>query len=383
LKRDFLSLLAGASGVKRMLPAAIKTVLRTYLPSDRYMRYVWENKAPFAGIEEVSSYPAKVEVRLGIIKSYSFWHQYYMAACRDLGVPYCTIDIERDDWIDQVRSSGCRAFLVWPTAHLSVWKQMYDERLALLAGPLGKLVHPDIDAMWIYESKRRMHYWLAAEGFPHPKTWIFYNRDDAVAFADVAELPIVTKTDLGAVASGVRIIRNRDELRRVVQEAFGRGVLRRDTDRRDREWGNVLFQRFIPGASEWRIIRVGDSYFGYEKIRVGDFHSGTAQWRYVRPTDNLLNLTHELTDRGRFTSMSVDILLDEHGNFYVNELQAVFGMLKEYACMVDGKIGRMLREGGTGMWRFEEGDFCRNRMCNLRVQVVLETLHRHERQRTP
>jgi hypothetical protein len=344
------------------------------------MCHVWARAAPFPGIDEVSNYPSKVGVRLGIIRSFNFWHQYYTAACRELQVPYCTIDIERADWMEQARSSGCAAFLVWPTAALSVWKQMYDERLVMLARLSGKLVYPELNAMWIYESKRRVHYWLAAAGFPHPETWIFYDREEAMAFAETSELPIVSKTDLGAVSSGVRILRNRDQVRRVVRAAFGRGILRRSADRRDREWGNVLFQRFIPEASEWRIIRIGESYFGYEKIRVGDFHSGTAKWRYIRPPDNLLDLAYKLTDRGDFTSMSVDILVDQAGNHYVNELQGVFGMLKDYACMVDGKTGRMLHDGTTGAWRFEEGDFCRNRMCNLRVQVVLRLLGESPRQ---
>jgi hypothetical protein len=338
------------------------------------MRHVWENEAPFPDMEDVSSYPATVDIRLGIIRSYNFWHQYYMAACREMGVPYCTINLEATDWLDQVRSSQCDAFLVWPSAFLSVWKQMYDERLAILAGHLGKLVYPDTTAMWIYESKRRMHYWLAAQGFAHPETWIFYSRDDALAFAMRAELPLVSKTDLGSMAAGVVIIRDRSQLRRLVRQAFGAGILRRGSDRRDREWGNVLFQRFIAHAVEWRIIRIGDSYFGYEKVRVGDFHSGSACWIYERPPDRLLDLTRELTDRGGFTSMSVDILVDQNGNAYINELQGVFGMLNDYACKVDGRTGRMLWDDHHGNWRFEEGDFCRNRMCNLRIQVVLDIL---------
>jgi len=357
-----------------MLPDSVKTALLTFVPYERYWRYVWPRDAPFPDIEETSTYVPKIDVPLGIIKAHNFWHQYYSAACRELGVPYCTIDIERNDWMDQVRSSGCEVFLVWPTPFLSVWKQLYDERLAILSGPLGKLVYPEVGAMWIYESKRRMHYWLAASGFPHPETWIFYDREEATQFAEFAELPVVTKTDLGSAASGVWIVRNRQHLRRVVRRAFGRGILPKGSDHRDPQWGNVLFQRFIPNAREWRIIRIGESYFGYEKLQVGDFHSGTAQWRYARPPENLLNLTRELTDRGGFTSMSVDIFLDNTGNLFVNELQGVFGMLNDYACMVEGKIGQMLRDARTGAWRFEEGDFCRNRMCNLRVQVVLEMI---------
>jgi glutathione synthase/RimK-type ligase-like ATP-grasp enzyme len=342
------------------------------------MRHVWAKEAPFPGLEDVFLPSSSMDIRLGILKSHHLWHQYFMAACRELGVPYCTIDIERADWIDQIRSSGCDAFLVWPSASLSVWKQMFDERLAVLAGPLGKLVYPDATAMWIYESKRRMHYWLTSAGFPCPETWIFYNYDEAMAFAETAALPIVTKTDLGAVSSGVQIIRSRDQLRRIVKKAFGSGILRNGADRRDRQWSNVLFQRFIPQASEWRMIRIGDSYFGYEKLRVGDFHSGTLQWRYVRPPDNLLNLTREVTERGKFASMSIDIFLDESQTPYINELQGVFGMLNEYACMVDSKKGRMLL--GPDGWQFEEGDFCRNRMCNLRVQVVVQMLRDKRRQ---
>jgi glutathione synthase/RimK-type ligase-like ATP-grasp enzyme len=375
--------LSALEHLKRLLPDRLKTAFLRCVPYERYSRYVWVRDAPFPGIEERSTYAPQVDVRLGIIKSHNFWHQYYSAACRELGVPYCTIDIERDDWMDQVRSSGCDLFLVWPTPFLSIWKQLYDERLAIIAGPLGKLVYPDLQAMWIYESKRRMNYWLAATGFPRPETWVFYDRREAMRFAETADLPIVTKTDLGSMASGVWIIRSRWQLRRAVRRAFGSGIVPRGSDRRDAQWGNIIFQRFVPGAREWRIIRIGDSYFGYEKLQVGDFHSGTAKWRYVRPPDELLNLTRELTDRGGFTSMSVDILVDEAGDFFVNELQGVFGMLNDYACMVEGKVGRMLRDTQTGRWRFEEGDFCRNRMCNLRVQVVVEMLRAHSTGKAP
>jgi len=369
-----LSKLAKALYFKRMVPLSLKTFLLRYLPQDRYLRHIWEQEAPYPGIEDVSTYPPKTDVRLGIIKSHSYWHQYYAVACRDMGVPYCTIDIERTDWIEQIQSSGCDAFLAWPTACLSIWKQMFDERLSILVGPMGKLVHPEPMALWIWASKRRTSSWLNATGFPHPKTWIFYERQEALKFAETTELPIVTKTNIGSCSSGVRIIRNRRHARRMVHAAFGRGILRQGNDQRDRQWGNILFQQYIPQASEWRIIRIGDSYFGYEKLRVGDFHSGTEQWRYVRPPDNLLNLARDLTTYGGFTCMSIDILVDTAGNYYVNELQALFGMLKDYACMVDNKPGRMLWDAGTNSWIFEEGDFCRNRLCNLRVQVVLDIL---------
>ncbi len=49
---------------------------------------------------------------------------------------------------------------------------------------LGKILFPSTDEIWFYESKRRMHYWLAAHGMPHPRTWVFYDRTQALDFAD-------------------------------------------------------------------------------------------------------------------------------------------------------------------------------------------------------
>ena len=83
-----------------------------------------------------------------------------MAACRDLRVAYriLDMDISGPDWIETVQNSGCDAFLVWPSVQLSVWEQMYDERLRIIVEDLGKIIYPEYKEIWFYESKRRMHY---------------------------------------------------------------------------------------------------------------------------------------------------------------------------------------------------------------------------------
>jgi len=47
-------------------------------------------------------YPAKVDVRLGIVKDFVQYHANYIGACRDLGVPYRLVDISGPDWIDRL-----------------------------------------------------------------------------------------------------------------------------------------------------------------------------------------------------------------------------------------------------------------------------------------
>jgi len=377
LMKRAASYLARAHTLRNLVPERIRRLGLYFVSWEDYRKAQGLAANPFRDAEEVSTYPAKVDVRLGIVKDFAQYHANYIGACRDMGVPYRLVDISGPDWIDRLEQEPCDAYLVWPEVALTVWKQMFDERLCVMVEDLGKIIYPTYDELWMYESKRRMAYWLRAHGFPHARTWVFYSCDEALEFGRTADLPLVYKPDLGAVAKGIEIFRDRGALQRHIRRVFRKGITLPRGDRRDRQWGVVLLQEYLPDAREWRMMRMGNSYFGYEKIKVGDFHSGSHVWRYDRPSDELLNLLKDLTDRGGFTSMDADIFITRDGRLLVNELQTVFGMGHPYEmCVVDGKPGRMLHDGRTGAWRFEAGSFCDNRFCNQRVATLVEQLGR-------
>ncbi len=105
------------------------------------------------------------------------------------------------------------------------------------------------------------------------------------------------------------------------------------------------------------------------------FHSGSGAFRHYRPDLSLLDFVANVCEIGNFTSMDIDDLLTSEGRFLVNELQTVFGMTHPVEqCVVDGKPGRMLYDEIEKTWRFEEGNFCRNHLRNLRVECVLKML---------
>jgi len=367
--------LARARGLKARIPIWLKRMGRRLLPLEDYDPAKWLAEDPYAGAEEVSSYPARVDLRLGIIKEFTRIHGYYIGACRELGVPYCVVDISGPDWIERIERSGCDAFLVRPSGQITVWKQMYDERLRIMVQDLGKILFPGYDEIWFYESKRRMHYWLAANKVPHPQTWVFYDRRGALAFAEQAAMPLVFKADFGSGSMGVRIVRDRPGLRRLIDTCFRKGFRKTGADQRDRQWGSVLFQEFLPDVTEWRMIRVGDSYFGYQKVKKGDFHSGSHVFHYGRPPTDLLRQTKKVTDKGGFLSMALDCFVTSDGRCLVNEMQTTFGLhVAEGLPIVDGRPGRLVYDTGIDDWRFEEGDFCRNKLCNLRVETLVKLL---------
>jgi len=366
--------LARAKHLGAYFPKPVKNLLRRFFPFEGYLLQSWEMANEYRATRQ-SEYRGSVDVKLGIIKEFTHQHKHYIGACRELMVPYEVVDISGPDWIDIILNCDCDGYLVWPSAYITVWKQMFEERLRVMKEYLGKIIYPSYEEIWFYESKRKVYAWLKVNGFAHPRTWVFYNEKEALEFARVTELPIVFKTDLGATATGVKILRTRPKLVRLVKRCFKRGVIRKNGDPRDRQWGLVILQEYLPNISEWRMIRVGDSYFGYEKLRVGDFHSGSHQWRYSKPPQELLDLLKEITDKGGFSSMDLDVFVTRDGRYLVNEMQSLFGLGNPYEmCVVDGKAGRMVYDSESGAWKFEEGSFCRNHLCNERVRDFLRKL---------
>jgi hypothetical protein len=357
---------------RNLIPGGIRTLMRGKVATPGYDLYLQEIKDPYINDTPIYNAPESIYT-LGIIKEFHHYHKNYIHACRELGLSYKLIDISGSDWIDVVEKSGCDAFLVHPPASLTIWKEMFDERIKVLESDLEKIVYPTYKEIWLYECKRRVRDWLLVKKIPHPKTWIFYNLDEALEFINNSNLPIVFKTNTGASASGVFILRSRAQAQRLIRLAFSKGIIPRRRNPNDRQWGSVILQEYLPEVKEWRMVRIGNSFFGHPKGRLGDFHSGSGVVDWDVPSIDLLNLLRDVTDKGGFTSMNVDVFETADGRLLVNELQTVFGAgYSVDQLRVDGKPGRFVTNNQE--WIFEPGDFARNACANARVEYLLSIL---------
>ena len=109
-----------------LIPQRFRLFLRRHWSFLVYDKYMWEKSDPYKDVEIISTYKPKVSYKIGIIKDYAHYHHHYIAACREMGVPYQIIDISKNNWIEEIKNCSCDAFLVWPSVHLTVWKQMFD-----------------------------------------------------------------------------------------------------------------------------------------------------------------------------------------------------------------------------------------------------------------
>lgn len=330
-------------------------------------------------------------------------HLRWIQACNKSGnnTDYEVIDISKSDWLENIVRFDPDILLSKPGALTSRFKQLYDERLTILVKELGYKSFPTLDEVLIYENKRYFSYWLSAHEIPHPKTDVFYYRVEALEFLNTVNHPLVAKVNIGASGSGVTILENMQESRNYIYRTFSeKGAEKRSgpnlkmggffkrglqyifhpgkiggklhiykTRAADVQSQFVIFQEYVPHSFEWRVVRMGESFFAHKKVKKGDKASGALLKSYEDPPFSLLDFVKNITDRFGFYSQAVDIFESERG-YLVNEMQCIFGQSDPYQMLVDGKPGRYLHRDGA--WVFEEGYFNRNESYDLRLKTALE-----------
>jgi hypothetical protein len=320
-------------------------------------------------------------------------------ACRNQGVDFKTINMLRSDWLTQLNTYEPNFCVGRPPGDIQKNKTVYDEKVFYIENFTPFQVFPNFLETFIYENKSSLAWFLKANNIPHPDTFVSASFDDALTFIDEADYPIVAKTLIGAAGSGVKMLHSKDQADAYTKKAFTTGIKRRFGPNRktgspkswfvkavqspdyffkklkqyrnrdkDVQKGLVFFQKYIDHPFEWRCVKIGESYFAYKKLKIGDQASGSKAFEYGPPPLELLDFTKDLCETYGFNFMAVDLFASESG-FLVNELQTIFGHKNPYICKVDGKPGRYIFQ--DNQWVFEPGDFNTNESYDLRLTTAI------------
>jgi glutathione synthase/RimK-type ligase-like ATP-grasp enzyme len=244
--------------------------------------------------------PDRVRQANGELQSYSArWAE--LAAER--GVDVRTVDVRAQDFFASL--SGCDAFM---------WRFGYDAKSLLHAKRLLPAIEhgmqmpvfPSWTSAWHFEDKIAQRYLLAAAGIPMPRTWIWWDKREALEFCRAARYPLVLKLAAGYQSGNVRILRDFSDARRAIERLFGAGVVSltqpRDLLRRllggrfdgvrllagrplplGTQHGYAYLQEYLPGNEfDTRVTVIGDRAYAFRRFnRPGDFRasgSGRIDW---------------------------------------------------------------------------------------------------------
>jgi hypothetical protein len=327
------------------------------------------------------------KIKFGILKGYSNSYVDYVKSCQYLKVDFEIIDILRYDWLTKIINSDCDGFLVRPPCGAQEQKNVYDDVVYFISEELKKPIYPEYNSLYLYENKRAMYYWLKINGFPHVKTYVIATKKEALEILDKLTFPVVFKANIGAGGKAVDIVKSKNRAKMIIHLVFG--IYRPKFSFGYIRFGKikgipmplfgmsqkhcVLIQDYKKIKWEWRIIKIGNSFFGHQKLLKGLKASGSGRNGWVKPPDELLYLTNKICIKGNFNSMAVDILEDIDGDYYVNELQSLFGSVLDSQMKINGIPGRFIFINDKFI--FEEGEFNVFGSCLLRVKNFLEILN--------
>jgi glutathione synthase/RimK-type ligase-like ATP-grasp enzyme len=251
------------------------------------------------------------------------------------------VDVFASDILQQLR--GCDGFM-WRCNHKPARLAIARRLLPVVERQLGLSVFPDTNTFWHYDDKISQSYALQAADVATPATWVFWDRDSAMDFAERSTYPLVIKLSAGASSSNVRLLTNRVELEFCINQVFDGGICRLTTmprsngrrlrsriragldglfgkkknqfnlgefDQLHRDY--IYLQEFVPeNEFDTRVTIIGNRAFAYRRFnRPADFRASGSGDFNVDPEEidlNAVKLAAEVAKKLRTQSLAVDVL---------------------------------------------------------------------------
>lgn len=261
---------------------------------------------------------------------------------------------------------GCD-IVIFQWGHHDYYRQIARSILPVIESQFKIRCYPNNISSWLYDDKVREYYWLKGLGFPIIKSWIFYDEDSAMRFAEQATYPIVFKLRSGAGSQMVTLLANKLHAIKLVNMMFRKGVrsnailpntflktiktdginhfLRKRIGRLkkavkdgslhfQKDWfihrNYILFQKFLPNNQyDTRVVVIGDYAFAFQRYnRPNDFRASGSSTYSLDPAKidlQFIKIAMEISNKVGFDSMAYDFLYDEDHKPAIAEISYIFG----------------------------------------------------------
>ncbi len=273
-------------------------------------------------------------------------------------IPFVEISLDQPDFWDIIKELDLFIFR-WaqPDDHHQIAKTI----LPIIENSYRINCFPDQNTCWHYDDKIKEYYLFKAREYPFIKSWIFWEKENALKFASETNYPIVFKLKKGASASNVVLIKNKTEAHKIICRMFDKGISSNGIPHRgnvkyhnleklmrvkiDRYFLNkirnikpetwkisknyVLFQEFLPNNSfDTRITTIGDRVFADRRfVRKNDFRaSGSGNYDYdLNNIDmRMVEIAQRISKEMKFQTMAYDFLINEKGEPEICEISYTY-----------------------------------------------------------
>ena len=293
------------------------------------------------------------------------WIEY----CEQNNVQYKIVNCYDTDIIEQLKD--CNA-LMWHHHHADYKDVLTAKRILFALEHAGIKVFPNFHTGWHFDDKVAQKYMLEAINAPLVPSYVFYDKKQALNWAESTIYPKVWKLKGGAGAANVKLVRSKKDAIKLINTAFGKGFSQfnrlgnlkeryrkyksgKDTllgvakgvgrliiptefaKLQSRERGYVYFQEFMPNNNfDIRIIVIGDKAFAIKRMtRENDFRasgSGNIIFDKNQIDERCVQISFDVNNKLKCQSVAYDFVFDENNNPLIVEISYGFAMEAYDAC---------------------------------------------------
>ena len=280
--------------------------------------------------------------------------------CSQNIIDFKIVDCYKSDIVEQL--NDCDA-LMWHHNHMFSKDTLFAKQLLFSLEHAGKIVFPDFKTAWHFDDKVGQKYLFESFDAPLVKSYVFYDKNEALDWVKNTDFPKVFKLRGGAGSSNVKLATNRKQASYLVIKAFGKGFSQNDAvgglkERwrkfrlgksnfvdvikglvrfiyptkfakiAGKERGYIYFQDFIPNNdADNRVIVIDNKAFAIKRmVRKNDFRaSGSGHIFYNKELfdEKTIKLAFELTGKLQGQCVALDFVYD-NGNPKVVEVSYGF-----------------------------------------------------------
>lgn len=271
--------------------------------------------------------------KLALIKDITNFWTVYEPTLKKHSINVTTLDIFRDKDHEYIFNNDWDGF-IWRAKHDPKIRNLAKKTIYLFDKVLKIKTFPSWDCYWHYDDKIAQSYLFRKLNIQTPKTYIFYNKNNALDFIESREVfPLIYKASSGAGSSNVGLIKNKFQGKRYINKAFGKGIETFFKEDLQKEY--VYFQEYLSNNDGgYRIVchsnKMIYGYFKY-KDKKSNFATGLGEIDFSPLPQDLIVFAYNVHKKLGFPEvMSYDIFKDNNQQYSVLEMSVVYSGLDSF-----------------------------------------------------
>ncbi|MFN1215987.1 RimK family alpha-L-glutamate ligase [Chryseobacterium kwangjuense] len=270
---------------------------------------------------------------------------------QEKNIPYVLLNAFDNDIIKQIKDHKATHFM-WHFNQNYFEDMLHAKNLFRSVNQIGIKTYPNEESYWHFDDKVAQKYLLEALEVPLVKADVFYHQKEAEKYIEKTSFPKVFKLKGGAGSINVKLVKTKQEAKKLVNKAFNGGFAAFDswavfTDTIERFWRQktrhnflrilkwgfkgifvdkqykvfpkqrnyVYFQEFIPGLKyDIRLIVIGAKcYYLKRNTRDNDFRaSGSGMLEFAPGQFNLeaVDIAFKAARKLNMVSVAYDFIFD-------------------------------------------------------------------------